>query len=59
MAKQLVGVRMSDAGRELLSIFTERMGLTQAGVIEHALRELAKKEGVPVPTTKQEKPEKD
>lgn len=49
MAKKLVSVRMSDAGRELLATLQERMGVTQAGVMELALRELAKREGVPIP----------
>lgn len=49
MAKQLVGVRMSDTGKHLLDTLQVKMGVTQAGVIELALRELAKREGITLP----------
>ncbi len=49
MAKQLVSVRMSDTGRALLDLFQDRLGLTQAGVVELALREMAERKGIPLP----------
>ena len=40
--------RMTEAGDYILQELCARMGLKEPGVIEQALRELAKREGVPI-----------
>ena len=53
MAKKFVGIRMGDVEQELLALLQARLGANQASVIAMALRELARKEGVPIPATKE------
>jgi hypothetical protein len=43
--KQTV-IRLTDAGRDLLTQLAERNGLSQTGVIEILIREAAKQEGL-------------
>jgi hypothetical protein len=50
MAKKLVSIRMSEVEQELLETLIGKLGATQASVVAMGLRELAKKEGVAIPT---------
>lgn len=49
MVKLQISIRVSDTGKALLDALVDRLGVTQAGVIEMGLRELARKEGVSIP----------
>jgi antitoxin component of RelBE/YafQ-DinJ toxin-antitoxin module len=50
--KQQISIRISDAGKSLLDRLQERLGVTQAANFELSLRELATKQGIPVPDAK-------
>lgn len=50
MAKKFVGIRMSKVEEKLLQDLQEKLGATQASVVAMGLRELAKKEGVQIPS---------
>jgi hypothetical protein len=39
-------VRLSDAAKRLQKLLSEKLGVSQAAVLELAIRELAKREGV-------------
>ncbi len=54
MAKQLVSIRMSETGKELLERLQEYLGASQASVFEMGLRELARKEGITLSEKKDE-----
>lgn len=41
-----VAVRLTPAARDLMVVMAEKLGLSQAGVLELALRKLAKEEGI-------------
>jgi hypothetical protein len=41
-----VAVRLTPAARELMVTMAEKLGLSQAGVLELALRKLAQAEGI-------------
>jgi predicted transcriptional regulator len=50
------GFRLSEDGKDLLEQLAEMNGVTQTGIMERAIRELAKQEGVkPRKRQKQEK----
>jgi hypothetical protein len=49
MAKKFVGIRMGEVEQKLLQDLQDKLGATQASVVAMALRELAKKEDVPIP----------
>jgi len=49
MAKQLVSIRLSDTGRAILENLQTHLGATQASTVEMGLRELARKENLPIP----------
>jgi hypothetical protein len=46
--KSATSFRLSEAGRRLVVALSEESGLSQASVVELALRDLAKRRGVPL-----------
>ncbi|MES2462059.1 MAG: hypothetical protein V4671_15855 [Armatimonadota bacterium] len=59
MAKKFVGIRMGEVEQELLDTLQKQLGATQASVVAMALRELAKKEGIPIPVIDTKKSEEE
>lgn len=48
MPKKMVSARLTDQAHELLAELTSRLGVSQAQVIEMALRKFAEREGLAV-----------
>jgi predicted transcriptional regulator len=46
MKKTPTSIRMSDEGKRLLEALAEKLGISQAAVLELAIREMAKREEV-------------
>lgn len=46
MDKKLTSIRLSEEAQRLRAELAKKLGVTQAAVVELAIRELAKKEGV-------------
>lgn len=46
MKKNPTSIRLSDEGKRLLALLAEKMGVSQAAVLELAIRDKAKREGV-------------
>jgi biotin operon repressor len=51
--KRNTAFRLTEEVRQSLLVLAERLGMSQTGVVEFAVRQLAKKEGVPVAVRKQ------
>jgi len=46
MKKNPTSIRLSDEGKRLLALMAEKLAVSQAAVLELAIREKAKREGV-------------
>lgn len=46
MKKNPTSIRLSDEGKRLMALLAEKLGISQAAVLELAIREKAKREGV-------------
>lgn len=46
MKKHPTSIRLSDEGKRLLALLSEKLAVSQAAVLELAIREKAKREGV-------------
>lgn len=46
MAKKSTSIRITDEAKSLLEALAKRLGISQAAVMEVAIRNLAKKEGL-------------
>lgn len=46
MTKKPTNIRLSEDAKKLLTILAQKLGLSQTGVIELAIRELARKEKI-------------
>ncbi len=51
MAKKLFAIRLSAIDEQLMNSLRNQLGATQGSVIAMGLRELAKKEKIPIPMT--------
>ena len=48
MPKKPTNIRLSEDAKKLLTLLAQKLGLSQTGVIELAIREFAKKEKIPL-----------
>lgn len=46
MKKKLTSIRLSDDAKRLITLMSEKLGISQTAIIELAIREKAKREGV-------------